>query len=157
MGDRGLQEKIEAEVEALIGCKSLKELVGQIREQARFVERGGNIKILHTSLHMRITGLAHALCAFMHLQVCTCLLHVSARPHTYEHVCNIGAHARRHAHGRSHAHARAHTHAHTHARTHARARACTPIMHSLRQSGNWEDDQCKADSKVSQGVWDPAA
>ena len=56
MGDKKLQEEVERDVANLVGCTNMKEYFAQIKEQAKYVEQGGNIKILHTSLHMRITG-----------------------------------------------------------------------------------------------------
>ena len=56
MGDKKMQEEVERDVANLIGCKNMKDYFQKIKEQAKYVEQGGNIKILHTSLHMRITG-----------------------------------------------------------------------------------------------------
>ena len=56
MGDKALQMEVEEEVHNLVGCDNMKAYFKKIQEQAKYVERGGNIKILHTSLHMRITG-----------------------------------------------------------------------------------------------------
>ena len=56
LGDRKLQAEIKQEVDGMIGAANMKLLFAELEETAKYVEAGGNMKILQTSLHMVITG-----------------------------------------------------------------------------------------------------
>eukprot|EP01052_Picozoa_sp_SAG31_P004789 SAG31_NODE_203_length_20490_cov_7.713256_2_plen_93_part_00 len=56
IGNLELQQEVEEEVNALVGVASMKKYMSDIKAQAEYVQSGGNMTILHTSLHTVIAA-----------------------------------------------------------------------------------------------------
>ena len=56
LGSQEAKELATAELDGMIGMAAGKRFFQEMKTKVEFVEKGGDIKILHTSLNMRITG-----------------------------------------------------------------------------------------------------
>ena len=53
---RAAREKVDAEIDALVGMGDAKELLEQLRRKVQYFQRGGRPEVLQTCLNLVLTG-----------------------------------------------------------------------------------------------------
>ena len=56
LGDEEMKKSVLAEVDAMVGMDAAKRFFREIAMSVQFVEQGGNVQLLQTSLNMLVTG-----------------------------------------------------------------------------------------------------